>query len=321
MSLETPAPRYDRPPLALVPPTPGQRLTLDHGLYSPESLDDFGRNELLRLSRYGHPLTLVLACPPDPAVDGPDADERFAELVRGVAREYDRLGRLEGGEFALLLPNTALRPGLLVAQRIQTALLRARTGTGTGGGLAVVGARAKESWRALVERARLALGRAARGRAHALEVDPNEAEGEDAVASDGFVQLRWRKVYECGEPTIDRQHRALYALANELLAAVAHRRPRGELTVLVDALTREAAAHFAAEEQVLERVRYPQLEEHRASHARLMRKATDLAEQYRSGAPHGGEIIEFLVFELAAGHMLRADRSFFAHVTGAVPGG
>lgn len=317
MSLDTSAPRYDRPSLAVVPEAPGARLTLDNGLYAPESIEDFGRNELLRFSRYAHPLTLILLSAPSA---GDEALERTVDLVRGVAREYDRLGRLASGELALLLPNTPLKPGLLVAQRIQTALLRSRVPAGPGQAVAVVGARPKEPWTALVERARTVLARADATRAHALEFDPNDAEGEDGVPGDGFVQLRWRKAYESGEPSIDRQHRALFNLANELLGAVVHQRPRAELAALVDTLTREAAAHFATEEQILARVRYPHLEEHAAHHARLMRKATDLAEQYRRGAPHAGEIIEFLVFELTSGHMLRADRGYFPHVAGAVPG-
>ncbi len=47
--------------------------------------------------------------------------QRFGDTVRGVLREKDRVGRLGGEEFALVLPETSLGAAFLVADRIRTA--------------------------------------------------------------------------------------------------------------------------------------------------------------------------------------------------------
>lgn len=57
----------------------------------------------------------------------------FARVAQGCLRERDLLGRLGAGEFAILLPNTAVDEGVLVAERVrrETAKIAIATANGT----------------------------------------------------------------------------------------------------------------------------------------------------------------------------------------------
>ncbi|HYC46862.1 MAG TPA: GGDEF domain-containing protein [Burkholderiales bacterium] len=67
---------------------------------------------------------------------GDEVLRRFATLVKQQIRPADYLGRYGGEEFLLILPDTALAPGVIVAERIREATRAAKWGS-THPGLAV----------------------------------------------------------------------------------------------------------------------------------------------------------------------------------------
>lgn len=86
--------------------------------------------EVDRAGRYGHPLTLQML-----DIDhfkkindtyghaaGDEALKMFTATVQGLLRASDRLGRLGGEEFALLLPETDREGAMLLAERLRQAL-------------------------------------------------------------------------------------------------------------------------------------------------------------------------------------------------------
>lgn len=86
--------------------------------------------EIERAERFGGALTLVLADIDDfKRINdrfghhvGDEALRRFARLLTAELREIDVAGRLGGEEFAVLLPETDLEGGLIVAGRIRQAV-------------------------------------------------------------------------------------------------------------------------------------------------------------------------------------------------------
>ncbi len=86
--------------------------------------------ELGRAKRHGHPLSLMFI-----SVDsfslintmyGLDAGDRtlihLTSVLRKVTRRHDVVGRLAGKEFAVLLPETPLEGGAVVAEKVRTAV-------------------------------------------------------------------------------------------------------------------------------------------------------------------------------------------------------
>lgn len=81
--------------------------------------------------------------------------------------------------------------------------------------------------------------------------------------------------YRIGLPAIDDDHRDLVATINRIGADLEE--ASYELCVaLFNELQEAARAHFRREEEVLERLRYPELERHRGYHAELLRRVDGL---------------------------------------------
>ncbi len=78
-------------------------------------------------------------------------------------------------------------------------------------------------------------------------------------------RLQWDARHSVGNETLDAQHRALLAQCNALADCLADAGEEGDRTFrrLFDELMALSREHFAAEEALLARAGYPELEEHR----------------------------------------------------------
>lgn len=292
------------------------------GALGLDAIVELARNELARRERYGHPLTLVYIDLDDLAgVNerlGSEAGDRLlrgcAELVSRVARRSDRIGRIGDDEFLLVLANTPLSAGIIVAERLRGALqyLPGSGDTRLCASMGLVEARAGEPWESLLERARAAVARAKPHKPNSVEVEenPEEPVTAEAVGAD-FMKLHWRKAYESGVEKIDEEHRAIFARANALLSAVGGGLPRDELAPLAEALLDEVSRHFADEEEILRAAGWEGLEAHAAIHENLLGRAYGLVACFLQGRCSSSEVFEFLVFQLVAAHLLKEDRRYF----------
>ena len=130
----------------------------------------------------------------------------------------------------------------------------------------------------------------------------------------GFLQVQWRAMYECGNPTIDRQHRALFEQANRLLNAVLADAPIGEATVLVQGLMDDITQHFRDEESILRQAAFPHTEEHHNIHLQLLDRAAALSKQFEARQIVLEDVFRFLAHDVISHHLLGADREFFAFI-------
>jgi hemerythrin-like metal-binding protein len=121
----------------------------------------------------------------------------------------------------------------------------------------------------------------------------------------GFVQLVWKKEYECGHPVIDSQHRGLFATANALFDAIAINESAEEVEDLLEALLFDVQQHFETEEKVLAEGNLDEAGTHAALHRELLAKATTLANQYREGKAGAGGLISFVVYDLVGQHITK----------------
>jgi hemerythrin-like metal-binding protein len=164
-----------------------------------------------------------------------------------------------------------------------------------------------ESWWSRVESA---LAQAKAGGGGHVVVDRRARADDPSVAAPG-LHLQWQARFECGEPTIDRQHRGLFARAEDVLEALRKGSPR--FPTDLDRLMAEIAGHFADEELILKQRGYRGLAWHRRSHATLTSKALRLQADVAAGRASREELTRFLLGEVVADHMLTEDRRF-AHL-------
>jgi len=126
-----------------------------------------------------------------------------------------------------------------------------------------------------------------------------------------LVQLVWRRQYESGFQRIDDQHKAIFTKANVLLDAVIDERPEAEIAALISDLNADVVAHFADEEDAFLAAGFEGAEDHAGLHRMLVDKALQLSMAYSAGTLALGDLFSFLVYDVAAKHMLVQDRKFF----------
>lgn len=129
-----------------------------------------------------------------------------------------------------------------------------------------------------------------------------------------FSELTWKDSFNSGHPLIDGQHRGLFAVANELLAAANAARPREEIMAIAHRLMDDIVRHFRDEEDFLARIGFVELDPHSAEHSRLVSKGRTLLEAFGNDQLELAELFQFFAYDIVTRHMLGSDRRFFPHV-------
>ena len=95
--------------------------------------------------------------------------------------------------------------------------------------------------------------------------------------------FEWKASDRMGDEEIDRQHRELFEIGQELYSALADGRGFDVVEGILARLVRHSNEHFVTEERVMERHRYPLLKAHRQSHQEFARKITDFHRELDDG--------------------------------------
>ncbi len=144
--------------------------------------------------------------------------------------------------------------------------------------------------------------------------DPQQHSHISAVDQGARVlRLNWHESYDCGEPTIDQEHRKLFNFANTLIDSALTRdeNPSGFDSAL-QKLLEYVKLHFADEEAILARNNYVDLESHALAHHNLIEHARQLSDHAKTANVTVGDLVNFLATELIAQHILKTDRRFYS---------
>lgn len=296
------------------------RLT---GAWNRRHLDRVVESELARSLRLKQPLSLVLL-----DIDhfkrvndeyGHQAgDAVLCELVGIIGesiRTGDTLFRWGGEEFVVLAAATSYRQAHTMAEGLRSRVEQHPFGivgkvTVSLGVAEHNGSESAPAWFARVDAALYSAKHAGR---NCVSVDRRGSSDAWVAADRGSVlHLAWSDAYECGEPTIDGEHRELFVLANALIDASFEKDAAPEpFHAALDRLLGHIERHFADEEALLERHGYAQLDMHKRAHAGLLARACELRADALAGSVAPGALIEFLANDVVARHLLSADREFF----------
>ncbi len=94
--------------------------------------------------------------------------------------------------------------------------------------------------------------------------------------------IKWRDSYSVGVDKFDQEHMVLVELINEMFVIV---RDKGSVATLNEAIAKlieYTEVHFADEEDVMEKVNYPLLEEHKEIHVNLLEQVFEFQKQIES---------------------------------------
>jgi diguanylate cyclase (GGDEF)-like protein/hemerythrin-like metal-binding protein len=238
----------------------------------------------------------------------------LVKVMRAAIRSIDMLFRWGGEEFAVLASSTGYRAGATLAEKMRSKVEQHRF-AGVGSLTITLGVAehiATESAEIWFRRADVALYRAKDAGRNRVCVD-QRGSSDMWAAENGpsVIRLLWQEAYECGEPTIDREHRELFALANSLFDASFNSEASPEaFSATLDKLLAHVVRHFADEEAMLAQHGYKDLESHRLAHAGLVARARELKAAVAAGKTTLGDLVEFLANTVVAQHMFKVDREF-----------
>jgi hemerythrin len=124
------------------------------------------------------------------------------------------------------------------------------------------------------------------------------------------IRISWDRSLETGDPEIDDQHRELFQRIDKLMAATQDRRARSEVGRLLNFLGDYVVGHFDAEERIMARSGYPDVELHRAEHQRFVADYARLYQDFRADGPSHDFVIKFgnRVTAWLCEHICRTDR-------------
>ncbi len=296
------------------------RLT---GIWNRIRLEEAAQQEIARLERYGHPVSLIMM-----DLDhfkqindqfghgmGDQVLKEFCAIVQRCIRSTDILGRWGGEEFVLILPNSGYTSAGLLAERIRSEIeihvfpntLRITASLG----MAVC--QSTDTWNSWLERADQALYRAKSTGRNRVENEclPLDT-GRSNLSNTQLIQLVWRKDYESGNALIDAQHRSLFEQANTLLQAILNNQEKNDIVQLIASLVTEIELHFHDEEAIFQQAAYSDSEHHLNLHAHLIQRARSLASRYEKDQVGAADLLHFLMYEMVAQHILIDDRKYFS---------
>lgn len=95
--------------------------------------------------------------------------------------------------------------------------------------------------------------------------------------------LTWDEKYSVEIAEIDRQHRKLFGLLNELYEAMQDGQATEVVGKVLDRVVDYTVYHFGYEEKLMADAGYPDAVAHREEHARLAAQAKDLARRLQAG--------------------------------------
>ena len=237
--------------------------------------------------------------------------KRVAERMQSCLRASDTVARVGGDEFVVLLPEVGrVEDAAGTAEKVRLTL-QAPFFTRDGAPLAIscsIGVAVHPDHattaRDLLRRADEAMYRAKTAGGDGFSIYSPQAIGS--------LHLNWLPEYECGEPTLDREHREMFRLANLLLGAVSSgSADRCNAEEAFIALIEHVSRHFKKEEEILRDHGYALSQEHSALHSHLTQRAEELRKKVLEGAVPIEAVVEFVAGEVVARHMLVDDRKYF----------
>jgi len=105
----------------------------------------------------------------------------------------------------------------------------------------------------------------------------------------------WMPKYETGNPAVDRQHKRLFEMANDLHHSIVSGHGRETMGPALKALASYTLEHFATEEGYMRTTGYQNYARHKGEHDRLAKQVKGLIQQFKEGsAPLPGTLSKFL---------------------------
>lgn len=122
----------------------------------------------------------------------------------------------------------------------------------------------------------------------------------------------WTSELEVGIKEIDEQHRWLVDLTNKLHDAFQAGADHGTIREILEGLMDYTMNHFIVEEELFDRLGYPESAAHKKYHNRFTEQVMSLLDRHEAGEVVGAEALELLKDWLTH-HILKVAKAYVEH--------
>ncbi len=125
--------------------------------------------------------------------------------------------------------------------------------------------------------------------------------------------IKWRDSYSVGVEQFDQEHAQLVDIINELYVIIRDKQAVTALDSAMDRLIEYTRRHFMAEEDAMEQVGYPFLDEHKEIHLDLERQVLDFQKQVKAEKEVQSDFYVFLRDWLIH-HIIEEDKKYSSYM-------
>jgi hemerythrin len=139
---------------------------------------------------------------------------------------------------------------------------------------------------------------------------------DTSFSRDDPVMVEWNARYATGIPLIDDQHKELVRLTNQLYEACLTGDDNAE-EVFKEAMSEMVDYvhfHFAAEEKLLERVKFPVMICHKKQHETLIKEILEAAKNYKEGKKYVPNNFARLLKDWILTHIAVSDQAYMTYI-------
>ncbi len=122
--------------------------------------------------------------------------------------------------------------------------------------------------------------------------------------------IEWSEELSVNIKEIDEQHKQLLEMINEFDRAVEEKKEEEIIDKTLDSLIDFASDHFKKEEELLEKYKFPELEDHREQHHRFLEDLFNIYKRSKDGEKDVPTRIAFFFGELLIKHLLEEDKKY-----------
>jgi hemerythrin len=133
-----------------------------------------------------------------------------------------------------------------------------------------------------------------------------------ANTNDNKDMVVWDEKYATGIELIDNQHKELFSLTNELFRACMNDNEalKGVFIETMGRMVEYVRFHFGAEQQLLQRINYPDYQEHKKQHDKLVRDILEAVNAQNKGEKFVANQFVRTMRDWILGHIAIADKQY-----------
>ena len=126
--------------------------------------------------------------------------------------------------------------------------------------------------------------------------------------------IKWRDGYNTGVAQFDQEHHKLVELIDVMYRAIRDKKGKEVTENVIGELINYTVYHFNNEERAMAVVNFPELEEHKAEHAKLKQEAQDLQVKIMTGFPDGAVELYHFLRDWLINHIQDSDKKYGSYL-------